>query len=72
MTRALAIQAGVATLLGATGMTLLMWPDLARRLLGAPDSREATYGLRIAGMMLTMLGVMIGGFGLIFYVASGS
>lgn len=70
MTRALAIQAGIATLLGTTGLTLLARPGIVRRLLGAPDNREATYAMRIAGMMLTMLGVMIGGFGAIFHFAS--
>lgn len=53
MTRALAIQAGLGLASGIAGATLLR-----RR----STTREATYALRIAGMMLLALGLFLTGF----------
>ncbi len=69
MTRALAIQLGVAAGAGAAGITLLLRPSIARRLIGIADSEAATYALRIAGMMLAALGLFLAGFGLSLWSA---
>lgn len=66
MTRAFAIQAGVGALIGAIGLAMLARPALARRPLGISDGREANYAIRLAGLMLAMLGIMIAAFTLIF------
>lgn len=57
MTRALALQTGLGFASGIAGATLLR-----RR----PASREATYALRIAGMMLLALGLFLTGFAAVF------
>ena len=66
MTRALAIQAGIGSLIGAVGLALLARPAIGRRLLGLADGYEARYAIRLAGLMLAMLGLMIAGFTLVF------
>lgn len=53
MTRALALQAGIGIVSGAGGLALLL-----RR----PTRPEATYPLRIAGMMLVAFGLFLAGF----------
>jgi hypothetical protein len=63
MTRALAIQAGLGLASGIAGATLLR-----RR----PATREATYALRIAGMMLLALGLFLTGFALVFSLTSAA
>ncbi|MDG5489352.1 hypothetical protein ACNI3Q_08475 [Sphingomonas sp. FW199] len=62
MTRALAIQAGVAGLSGIAGIALLV---RARRAAGAP----ARYGQFIAGTMALMLGIALTGFAVMVAVA---
>lgn len=57
MNRALAIQAGLGLASGIAGATLLR-----RR----PARAEATYALRIAGMMLLALGLFLTGFAAVF------
>ncbi len=66
MTRAFAIQAGVGALIGAIGLAMLARPALARRPLGITDRREANYAIRLAGLMVAMLGIMIAVFTMIF------
>ena len=61
----LAIMAGVATLAGAAGLTLLVKPGAARRALRMPEGDPAIYALRIAGMMLAALGLMLGSFAVV-------
>lgn len=70
MTRAFAIQAGVGALIGAIGLAMLARPALAHRPLGISDGREANYAIRLAGLMLAVLGIMIAAFTLIFAGAS--
>lgn len=70
MTRVFAIQAGVGALIGAIGLAMLARPALARRPLGISDGREANYAIRLAGLMLAVLGIMIAAFTLIFAGAS--
>lgn len=67
MTRALAIQFGVAAVAGTSGFALL-----ARPAAFGIRSEPARYAVRIAGMMLTALGLLLGGFGLIYLWASAS
>jgi len=67
----LLVMDGVAAVAGVTGLALLLRPAAARRLLGLADSEPATYGLRIAGAMLTALGIFLGGFATMFALASG-
>ena len=61
MTPALAIQAGLGLVSGIAGTVLLR-----RR----PASREATYALRIAGMMLLALGLFLTGFAAVFHYSN--
>ena len=72
MTRGLIVMSGVAAMSGATGLTLLARPGLGRRLFGLAASEQATYALRIAGMMLTAFGLFMGGFATMFHLASAS
>ena len=72
MTRSLLVMGGIAAVSGTAGLTLLLRPALGRRLLGMPDGPPATYALRIAGMMLTALGLFLGGFATMFRIASAS
>jgi hypothetical protein len=65
MTRSLALMAGIGAVAGATGVTTLVRPALARRVLRLPDAEAATYALRIAGMMLAALGLFLGGFAVV-------
>ena len=71
MTRALTIQSGVALCALLAGGTLLARPDSVRRAMGATDPERTTYALRIIGMMLTALGLLLGGFALAFRLAGG-
>jgi len=68
----LLVMDGVAVTAGAAGLTLLLRPAVARRLLGLADSEPAAYGLRIAGAMLMALGIFLGGFATMFAVASAA
>jgi len=72
MTRGLVIMLGIAVAAEAGGLTLLFRPSAGRRLLGVAESEQATYGLRIAGMMLAALGLFLGGFATIFHFASAA
>ncbi|MBA17867.1 MAG: hypothetical protein CMN73_16195 [Sphingomonas sp.] len=71
MTRGLFIADGIAAVLAATGLTLLVKPAAARRLLRVRDSREATYALRIAGAMLFAAALFCAGFATMFWLARG-
>lgn len=71
MARGLLVMGGVAAVSGACGLTLLLRPAVGRRLLGIGESAEATYALRIVGMMATALGLFLGGFAAMFHIASG-
>lgn len=61
ITPALAIQAGIGAASGIAGVTLLL-----RR----AATREATYALRIAGMMLLALCLFLTGFALVFALSN--
>lgn len=61
MTRAIAIQFGVAAVAGTSGLALL-----ARPAAFGVRSEPARYATRIAGMMLTALGLFLGGFATIY------
>lgn len=71
MTRSLALMAGVAGASGALGLTTLLRPSLARAALRLPDAEATSYALRIAGMMLTALGLFLGGFATVFVATGG-
>ena len=71
MTRSLALMGGIALVAGSAGLTTLVRPGLIGRTLGLPAGEEATYALRIAGMMLTALGLFLGGFAIVFNWAGG-
>jgi hypothetical protein len=61
VTRALAIQFGVAAVAGTSGLALLARPAA----FGVRDE-PARYAARIAGMMLAALGLFLGGFATIY------
>jgi hypothetical protein len=69
MTRQLVTMDLVAGAAGAAGLTLLLKPSLAGRLLGLPDGEPARYGLRIAGAMLAALGLALAGFSTAFHLS---
>lgn len=71
MTPALAIMAGVAAAAGSAGLTILVRPALARRVLRLPDAEATTYALRIGGMMLFALGLFLGWFAAVGMFAGG-
>lgn len=66
VTRAIAIQSGIAALSAVTGVALLARPDW----FGA-RSAAARYPARIAGMMAVALGLFLGGFAAAFTLAGG-
>ena len=70
MTRGLILADGVAALVGASGLTLLVRPALARRLLGIGESEQAAYALRILGAMLLAAALFLAGFATAFALAS--
>ncbi len=72
MTRSLALMAGLAGASGALGLTALLRPSLARTALRLPDAEPTVYGLRIAGMMLTALGLFLGGFAAVAAMAGAA
>lgn len=59
MTPALAIQAGVGALAMLLGLPLLLAPARTARRFRFGSERAGAYGLRIAGMMLSMFGVLL-------------
>jgi uncharacterized protein YjeT (DUF2065 family) len=65
-------MAGLAGAAGGAGLTTLVHPALARRALRLRDGEAAGYALRIAGMMLTALGLFLGGFVVVFVAAGGA
>lgn len=71
MTRSMAIMISIAAVSGSIGLTTLVRPAAARYVLGIADSEQATYALRIGGMMLFALGLFLGGFATIFTIAQG-
>lgn len=72
MTRQFALMAGVAGASGLIGLTTLVRPALARRALGLPEAEATRYALRIAGMMLTALGLFLGGFAAVATMAGAA
>jgi len=71
MTRTLALQAGLGIASGTAGLIVLLRPSTARGLLRLEASEQATYALRIGGMMLVALGLFLTGFALAFASAGG-
>jgi len=65
-------MAGMAGASGALGLTTLVHPSLARAALRLPDAQATGYALRIAGMMLTALGLFLGGFAAVATLAGGA
>jgi hypothetical protein len=65
-------MAGVAALAGTAGLTALVRPSLARRALQLPDAEPTVYALRIGGMMLTALGLFLGGFAAVATLAGAA
>lgn len=72
MTRQFALMAGVAALSGAAGLTTLVRPEVTRRALRLPAGEPALYALRIGGMMLTALGLFLGGFAAVAAMAGAA
>lgn len=68
MNRALAIQAGLGTLLMGLGAALL----LRRGALRSPEHSPRGYALRIAGMMTFAAGLMALGFAIALGMAAGT
>jgi hypothetical protein len=66
----LQIMALLGLVAGAIGLPVLVRPDAARRLLGLKDSGQMTYILRIAGTMLTALGLILLVFAFTFWKAA--
>ena len=66
MTRAMLVMSGLGAASGATGLTTLVRPSLARRTLRLPRAEATSYALRIAGMMLFALGLFLTGFAAAF------
>lgn len=66
MSRALAVQGGIALFSALAGATLLARPAW----FGA-RGEAARYPARIAGMMLLALGLFLGGFAGVFVLAGG-
>jgi len=65
-------MAGLAGASGALGLTTLVRPSLARAALRLPDADATSYALRIAGMMLTALGLFLGGFAAVATVSGAA
>jgi len=70
VTRGLLIANGVAAVVGAVGLTLLVRPAVARRLLRTGDGEAAGYALRIAGAMLFAAALFCAGFATMFVLSS--
>lgn len=62
-------MAGLGLAAGAAGLTTLVRPGLARRLLRLPDAEQTVYALRIGGMMLFALGLFLGGFATVAFLS---
>lgn len=71
MTRSMAIMFSIAAVAGSIGLTTLIRPAIAREVLGLTDNEQATYALRIGGMMLFALGLFLGGFATMFTLSQG-
>lgn len=65
----LQIMALLGMIAGVIGLPTLIRPAAARRLLGLKDSGQMTYILRIAGTMLTALGLILIVFAFTFWKA---
>ncbi len=70
MTRGLLIANGIAALVGALGLALLVRPAVARRLLRIGDGAPAAYALRITGAMLFAAALFCAGFATMFVLSS--
>ncbi|MEI9926506.1 MAG: hypothetical protein WDN44_00730 [Sphingomonas sp.] len=70
MTRGLILADGLAALVGASGLALLVRPAAARRLLRIEASEQAGYALRILGAMLFAAALFLAGFATAFSLAS--
>ena len=62
------ILVGVPLLLA--GVVTLVRPALVRRLVGMADTEAATYGLRIAGMMVAAFGLILSGFSIAYQLSA--
>lgn len=62
MTPAFALQLVIGLAAVAVGLPMLAAPARAARALGLTAGQPPRYGLRIAGMMLTMFGVLVAAF----------
>ena len=72
MTRQFALMAGAAGASGLIGLATLVRPARARRAIGLPEAEATTYALRIVGMMLTALGLFLGGFAAVATMAGAA
>lgn len=66
----LSIMAGIGLATAALGAPVLLRPAAVRRLLGLRDTPPIVYVLRIAGTMLTALGLILLVFALLFWRAA--
>jgi len=62
------IPLGIVMLLA--GLVLLIRPDLVRRATGMRNAEAATYGLRIAGMMIAAFGLIVASFAFAYIAAA--
>ncbi|MCW3847949.1 hypothetical protein OF829_11925 [Sphingomonas sp. LB-2] len=69
MTRLPVLADGIAALLAATGLALLVRPGAMRALLRLPEGEAAAYGLRIGGAMLFAAALFLGGFATAWWLA---
>jgi hypothetical protein len=69
MTRTLILADGAAAIMGAAGLTMLVRPAVARRLLRLQESEAAGYALRITGAMLFAAALFTAGFATAFQLA---
>lgn len=65
----LQVMALLGAVVGALGLPVLIRPAATRRRLGLKDSGQTTYILRIAGTMLTALGLILVVFAITFWKA---
>ena len=70
MPKGMAVMFAIAAVSELAGLTALLRPSMVRGLLGWSNGEGTTYGLRIVGMMLTALGLFLGGFATVFTLAS--
>jgi hypothetical protein len=72
MTRGLLLANGLAAVIAAAGLGLLVRPVAAARLLRLPAGEPATQGLRILGAMLFAAALFLAGFATAYQLASAT